>query len=248
MDQNRLKMNSAKTEFIIIGSHQQLCKVETSQINVDSDIIMKSQCIKYPGADLDDRLNFKTFVSRKCRVAMANIHKLKLIRKGLTMDAAKKIAVGLVIVHLDYANALYSGLPEVDVNKLQRVQGMAAKIVTGARRYDSTTEALKTLHWLPVKLRITYKVLVLVFKSQHNIAPNYICELIREQENTHSGLRSGQRDNVLEIPRTKNKTFADRALSVYGPRLWNDLPDELRTLTDLCSFKNKLNTHLYQMF
>ena len=248
MNQNRLKMNTAKTEFIIIGSRQQLCKVETSQINVDSDIITKSRSIKYLGADLDERLNFKTFITRKCRVAMANLHKLKLIRKTLTQNAAKTIALGLVIAHLDYANALYSGLPEVDIKKLQRVQSMAAKIVTGARKYDSTTQALKSLHWLPVKLRIMYKVLLLVFKSQHNLAPNYLREIIRAKENTRSGLRSGQRDNILDIPCTKNKTFADRSFSVNGPRLWNDLPDELRSLTDLQSFKNKLKTHLFQMF
>ena len=65
---------------------------------------------------------------------MANLHKLKLIRNVLSLAAAKKVALGLVIAHLDYANALYAGLPYGDIHKLQRIQSMAAKVVTGARK------------------------------------------------------------------------------------------------------------------
>jgi len=77
---------------------------------------------------------------------MGNLHKHKRIRKSLTLGAAKTIAIGLVISHLDYANVLYSGLPTTEVSKLQRIQNMTVKTITGARKYGSSTEALKALH------------------------------------------------------------------------------------------------------
>ena len=145
MDQNKLKMNSSKTEFILLGSRQQLLKCETAGIIINNNLIKRSKSIKYLGADIDDTLNLKSFISRKCKIAMANLHKLKFIRNVLSLAAAQKVALGLVIAHLDYANALYSCLPYGDIHKLQRIQSMAAKVVTGARKFDSTTQALKSL-------------------------------------------------------------------------------------------------------
>ena len=73
---------------------------------------------------------------------MGKLQKLKKIRKCLTPDAAKTIALRLVIFHLDHANAPLSSLPTSEIHKLQRTQNMAAKIVTVADRHDNSTKAL----------------------------------------------------------------------------------------------------------
>ena len=104
--------------------------------------------------------------------------KLRSIRKSLTLSAAKKVALGLVLSHLDYANTLYTGLPQLEINKLQRIQNMAAKVVTKAGRYDSSTADLKELHWLLIHLRIKYKIALLVFRCINGIAPSYLCKLL----------------------------------------------------------------------
>ena len=249
MDLNRLRMNNDKTEFILIGSRQQLNKAETSVLNINGELITRSKSIKYLGADLDEKLTFKDMINRKCRTAMGNLQKLKLIRKSLTIAAAKTIALGLVIAHLDDANALYAGLPSSELKKLQRIQNMTAKIVTGAGKYDSSTSALKTLHWLPINLRIEYKVLTLVFRCIHKLAPNYLNDLISVKlKPNRSGLLSETNVNTLHLPRTTSKTFADRALSVNGPKLWNALPEDLRSIDDYNTFKTKLKTHLFFKF
>ncbi len=167
MDQNRLKMNNEKTEFILIGSRQQLGKVTTTEINipVSEEIIQRKDFLKLLGATLDNRLTFKKMISLKCQIAMGNLQELKRIRKYSTLDASKTIALGLIITHLDYANALYAGLPDTGLQKLQRVQNMTAKVVTGTSKYDSSTAALKTLHWLPIRLRIEFKILTLEVRA-----------------------------------------------------------------------------------
>ena len=166
----------------------------------------------------DDQLSFKEMITRKCRTAKGNLLKLKKIRKRLTPNAAKTIALGLVISHLDYANALYSGLPKTEVRKLQRIQNMAAKIFTGAEEYDSSTEALKSLHWLPIHLRIEYKVLTLVFKSLHGLAPKYLADLVCVRSPTRSGQRLENKATMLSVPFIKRSRFADRDFSVHGPK------------------------------
>ena len=67
MDRNRLKMNSAKTDFIFIGSRQQLVKCKTTSIMANDEIAQRSPIIKYLGALIDERLSFKQFINSKCR-------------------------------------------------------------------------------------------------------------------------------------------------------------------------------------
>ena len=142
------------------------------------------------GADLDEMLSLKKMVNRKCIVAIGNLQKLKMIRKCLTKSAETKVALGLVISHLDYANALNSGLPDIDIKKLQRIQNMAAKMVVGYDRYDSSTAALKALHWLPIRSRIEFKVCTLVFRSLQGIAPSYLSDILTPTKQPRPGLRS----------------------------------------------------------
>ena len=121
---------------------------------------------------------------------------------------------------------------------------MAAKVITCAGRYDSSTEALKTLHWLPIHLHIQFKIGTLVFRSLHGIAPKYLCDLIKLESNDRYRLWYREQQNILKVPFTKCKTFADRAFSVAGPKVWNNLPVELRSQTDFGAFKKQLKTHL----
>ena len=79
MDANRLKMNPDKTKMILFGSHQQLAKVGTSALNVCGKIVDKSQCIKYLGAHLDEVLSFKVPARTKCKTAIWNVMKIKIV-------------------------------------------------------------------------------------------------------------------------------------------------------------------------
>ena len=76
------------------------------------------------------------------------------------------------------------------------------------------------LHWLPVRARIDYKIAMMVHKCLNDKAPDYLKDLLTVNQPTRMGLHNSQSSNILVIPRTKCKTFADRAFSIYGPRTW----------------------------
>ena len=183
----------------------------------------------------------------KCHMAMFNLQKIRQIRPVLTMDACWTLVFGLVTSHLDYANALYTGLPDCDLAKRQHVQNAAAKLVLNKPKHDSATEALKELHWLLIRFRIIHKLLTLVHKSLKGNAPKYLQELLHKHQPGRDGLRSSNDPAIpLKVKRTKCKTFADRSFSVAGPRLWNSLPHNIRSIDNLDSFKSKLKTHLFR--
>ena len=113
-------------------------------------------------------------------------------------------------------------------------------------KYDSTTETLKEIHWLPIRFRVIHKLLTLVSKSLKGSARKYLHDLLHRHQPGRDGLRSGNTPgSALAIPRTKCKTFADRSFSAADPRLWNSLPHHIRTINNLDSFKAKLKTHLF---
>ena len=144
---------------------------------------------------------------------------------------------------LDYCNALLAGCPASSINKLQLVQNAAARVLTRSRKYDHITPILSSLHWLPIKFRINYKVLLLTYKALNGLAPVYLTDLLSPYNPSRS-LRS-LNSRLLVIPRISKSTKGGRAFSHLAPKLWNSLPDIVRGSDSLSQFKNRLKTHLF---
>ena len=107
-------------------------------------------------------------------------------------------------------------------------------------RYCRITPLLYELHWLPVRQRIIFKILLFVLKAIHGFAPTYLRELV-------SIKRSGNYGLLLATPTYRSRvTLGDRSFQVAAPALWNLLPSEIRSFTDLGIFKCHLKTHLFR--
>ena len=178
----------------------------------------------------------------------AQFQKIKYIQPALTVDTTHTLVRGLVMSHLDYCNVIFSSFPEYLLDLLQKVQNAATKLVLSMKKSDSATVALTTLHWLPIRARIDFKILTLVQKCLSDNAPGYLIDLLVLLEVNHEGLRSNKAVKHLLIPRTFRKTFAYWVFSVYGPKRWNQLPHELRATENLDEFKVKLKTYLFNKF
>jgi hypothetical protein len=246
MDKNRLKMNSSKTEFILFGSSKQLDKCISQSLDVCGEQVQISDEIKYLGVYLDKHLTLKHHIQLKCRTAMWNLQRIKIVRDVLTQEACETLVIGTVMAHLDYANALYIGLPKCDIMKIQRVQNIAAKLVL--RSQENSVSCLKQLHWLPIHLRIKHKVLTLIYKALNGESPAYLRDLVSLHTVHRTGLRSEDVYQRLEVPRTKRKTFASRSYSVAGPLWWNELPNIVKQSPNVDIFKRRLKTHLFDYF
>ena len=96
-------------------------------------------------------------------LSVTQLRRLGKIYPFLSTDAANKLAVSFVLTRLDYCNSLLAGLPDNKLNKLQRIQNHAARIVLRKPRHVSATSLLRTLHWLPVKKGSNTKLLACAF-------------------------------------------------------------------------------------
>ena len=169
-----------------------------------------------------------------------------IIVQGVRPRAAcKTIVHALVMSRVDYGNALLFGLPEMQLHKLQMIQNSAARLVTGTHGRDHITPVLFKLHWLPVRYRIEFKLLVLVYQAVHHLGPAYLTSLVTPYAPTRS-LRSAAHRS-LTIPRYNLERYGRRAFSVAGPSLWNNLPVTIREAGTLTTFKSTLKTHLFRI-
>ncbi len=112
------------------------------------------------------------------------------------------------------------------INKLQIVQNAAARVLTRSRKYDHITPILESLHWLPIKFRISYKILLFTYKALNGLAPAYLTSLLLRYNPSRS-LRS-QNSGLLVVPRIAKSTKGGRAFSYLAPKLWNSLPDNVQ--------------------
>ena len=142
----------------------------------------------------------------------------------------------LVISRIDCCNSLLNGLSVAVVEKLQRVQNACAHVILIRSKRDHVTHMLLELHWLPVKYRITFKTLLLIFKHLHGLAPTYLSTLLSPYCPTRSLL--------LNQPISQTK-IGERSFSCAAPRAWNQLPLAARQCTSVNQFKVALKTHLF---
>ena len=231
-------INDDKTELILIGTRQQLGKInDVCNISVGDYDIYPSSCVRHLGAWFDNKLSMSTHVTKICNAAFYHLHNIRRIKKYLSRDSLLTRIHAFITSRLDYCNGLLYGLPN------SRVQSAAAKLVLSLSKYSHISPALYQLHWLPVQHRVHFKILILTFKAIHVLAPKYIIELINIKPRSIYNLRSNQ--SLLLDPPKGLVTLGDRSFSAAAPYLWNSLPAELRDFQSLAIFKFKLKTYLF---
>ena len=99
--------------------------------------------------------------------------RLKHMSKYVNESALKTLAASFILSRFDYCNSLFKNLCKYQLDKLQKLQNFAAKVVLGRSLYEHVTSCLIELHRLPISYRIDYKIGLLVFKCLNGLAPSY---------------------------------------------------------------------------
>ena len=143
---------------------------------------------------------------------------------------------------LDSNNSVLYGLPDKTLAPLQRIQNRAARILIRTRKYDHITPVLKKLHWLHVKQRIKFKILLMCFKVLHGMAPAYLKLTHVERQR----VTRASSDSTLLLCRRSRTRLGDRCFTTCGLRLWNDLPGHIRGEESIPTFKRLLKSWLFE--
>ena len=243
MSCNFLKLNSGKTEVVVLGTYQQLAKLNIQGLSVAGiQVNVQQNPVRNLGVMFDRNMTMEDQVSSIIRSVSYHMRNISRIRRHITADSAKKLIHSLVTSRLDYCNSLLVGISGKLMLRLERAQSWAARIILQLPR--SVTPELHLLHWLPVKARVNYKLAVLMFKAIRGPAPEYISSLVSTYC-TRRTLRSSD-TNLSNVPHSRHPRAGDRCFKVAGPIMWNKLPNGLRAITDFNTFKKHLKTYLFK--
>ena len=171
-------------------------------------------------------------VTSSCYYHLRNIGKLK---HRLSSDDLLTLTHSVISSKLDYCNVILFGLNSSLIQKLQKVQNAAARLIYKLPKRSSVSEVIRKLHWLRVEQRCVYKILLIVYKRFSCTCPSFLCSLL---EISHLETR--------ELKCTYyNTKYGRRAFRYTAPRLWNKLPRALRTEESINTFKRSLKTYLF---
>ena len=243
MQKNKLKLNEEKTELLILLPARQIHKCSLSSINIGGCQIEASSTVRNLGVLFDSTLQMKPQVNAIVKSCNFQLRRIGKLRQYLSSEAATNLIHAFITSRLDYGNSLLVGLPDKEIAKLQKVQNTAARILSRIKKHEHISPILMELHWLKIKERIDFKILVLTYKCLNSLAPQYLSELIHVHKSNRN-LRSVSQYN-LKVPKTRLKTYGDRAFSHIAPVLWNKLPEGIKRSQTLESFKSQLKTHLF---
>jgi hypothetical protein len=243
----RLQLNESKTELAWFGKKSHLAKLADmdNTVTVGVNTIQPTTVVRDLGVLLDSELSMKQHVSKVTSTCFYQLRRLRQIRHLVGQQITTQLVHAFVTSRLDYGNSVLAGLPKSTIAPLQRVQNAAARLVLNMKMNEHVTPALRHLHWLPVHDRVTFKLCTMMHAIHTGQCPVYLSDIVHAVADHPSrpGLRSANTTDYRK-PRCRS-AIGQRAFSYAGPSAWNNLPAELRDITDSVLFRKQLKTHLF---
>ena len=237
MNEHFLCLNQTKTKILVVAPPAIKRKIIISGVILDESCIRFVGSAKNLGVVIDSMLTFEEQIQKLVKTCFLTIRKLSKVRIYLSQNQLQVLVSSLVFSNLDYCNSLYYGLPAYTIKKLQHVQNCCARLVwkKGVPFNSSLDPIFQSLHWLKVRFRIIYKLLLMVYICLHGKAPQDLASMIRRSQL--------QRNSKLQETKARS-SYGDRAFSHVAPKLWNLLPNEISEEEDVMEFKKKLKSFL----
>ena len=186
---NMFKLNDNKTELMLVTSKRtkHLHNLPTTITIVNAQIPFK-QSVKNSGLRLNCNLTMNAHVSDIAWTCYFELRQLASIRRFLTSTATATLVSAFVLSRIDYCNSLLFGSTHDVTSHLQRIQNYAARVTLHLPKSSSITTHLKSLHWLPVKVRSTYKIACLCYHCHSSTAPSYVTDMLHKSHCTPASL------------------------------------------------------------
>ena len=186
-------------------------------------------------------------VSNIARTCYFELRRLASIRRFLTSTATATLVSAFVLSRIDYCTSLLFGSTLDVTSHLKRIQTYADRVILRLTKSSSITTHLKSLHWLPVKVRSTYKIACLCYHCHSSTAPPYVADMLQKKPSHTRITRSSSYTMPLpnRLPHSK-VTLGDRSFSFASSSVWNSIPNYVRCAPSLSSNKSRLKTYLFR--
>ena len=220
-------MNDEKTECLLTRSNKCTQNLNCTSLSFRHIVISFSTTAKKLGIHFTDDMRIDTHVQDICCKVYIDIRRISSIRHLLSINTTKTLISAFVLPKLDYCNSILYGSPMYMLERLQKVQNSAARLIFQCREQNHISPILMSLHWLPINAHKEFKLSVICHYFFLGLSPIYLSDLLSMYTPIRN-LRSSYDNRILCITKLRTKTFGHRSFSFAAHTIWNSLPSELR--------------------
>lgn len=237
---HKLVLNGSKTKLMIFG-HAEL---DNFVIGVGGKALESSSCERNLGIFLDSQLRFEAHISNLLQGAYYRLKVLYMHKDILTARVKLKLCDSLVLSYLSFSDVLYwPAARQRERNSLQRLQNSCLKFCYGARKYDHVTPLFEASGWLKLHERYLVHLSTLVHKIVHVGSPKYLADKLVLSATIHG--RQMRKSHDLCVPRHRTTKFQS-SFSYNAVKVYNDLPDDVKSPISVPILRKKLKEHVLQ--
>ena len=239
---NRLSLNIAKTEFMVMGSRQKFTAHHDYPLKVmiDNNELERVEHAKSLGVTIDKNLNWSIHVDNIVKKVSSCVGALKRVRSFVSSETAILIYKSLILPHFDYCSTVWSGLGAELSDKLQKLQNRAARVITKTGYETRSSELLSKLGWDKLSLRREKQKATFMFKTMSKLVPENIQKLF-EKKNIQLKYNIRNQESALVLPKPRTE-YLKKCFSYSGAKLWNGLSSSTKTARTVSQFKKQIES------
>ena len=241
--QNKLPINFNKSTYMILGAKRRLEDTFELLLNIGNEKIEKVSKQKLLGIFIDEHLSWTPHIDYLCSIIASKISLLKQLSSYVPQNIQKLFYQSYILPLMDYGCNTWGTTSTSNIERISKLQKRAARIILRAEYLTPSDLMFEELGWQSVPKRLMYNKAILTFKALNNQTPAYITNLLKPMSESHPRSLRSSENGLLSVPRSSSALY-DRSFSYSASKLWNCLPQSLRTSSSLSTFKTGIKDYI----
>ena len=235
MDHNNMIANPSKFHEILLSKNCSL--TDRIPIKIKENLIESETQVDLSGLKIDNRLSFKSHISAICKKAAKQLNALKRLGSFLNISQRKVLAQSFIMANFNYCPAVWHFCSAKDKHKVEKIEERTLHFVY-SDYCSSYSELLDKAETCTLELRRIHFICTEIYKTINNIGPEYMNSLVVPNQSHYSS----RRPLNLFVPIINQTTYGLRSFCYQGTVLWNSLPEEIKTASNLNFFKKLIKS------
>jgi hypothetical protein len=239
---NNMALNPSKSTCMLLGTKNKLKSSDSLVITLNQIQLENVHYQNILGIIVDESIKWQVQLDKICSKLNSKLYLFNRISKYLTSETKKIYYNAYILPIIDYGVISWGQCSKINKDRIINFQRRFAKLVLGKSDSSTNAQLFSELEWLSFNDRIKYHTASLVYKTLHNLAPQYLHDLIEITQNTSYNLRSNSMQYLVH-PKL-NTEFMKKTFSYSGMIIWNEVPISIKILNNLNLFKKAYKQHL----
>ena len=239
-----MNIHYGKTTCMLVGTRQRLNISRKLNVQIENIRIQNVTKQKLLGIYIDEHLTWSSHIDHLCSILASKISLLRQLSRYVSIEYQNMFYQGYILPFIDYGSLTCGSAAGTHIERLSKLQKRAVRIILHAEFNTPSDTMFRELGWFSIPNRINFSKAVFTYnRALIYLTPEYISSLLKPVSQVHTlNLRSTD-NGSLYVPKS-HTTIYDGSFSCSAPRLWNSLPQKIKTAGSLNVFKKNIKAHL----